>query len=255
VFFTDAQNSVDKITFDRQTDNISGVVVSRRIGLSSEVYPIDPNDLVNLPGGSFSDDRKDYVVLLCGDESRGIPDSLLSDRSRIRRAIDNGDEFIPVRIAFVPRVPWWNPLPLFIRVWRNYYVSRGAGIYHTDPFVLRDLGIERGRYALENAYSFASNSTRDIREARYNTVASSILKDGWKDAQPLEIMVLRQMGAQDNLNDGHHRMGICMTYGIRRASVRFAFAGKSSDWLLPLLRSLARLILRAKLYLPRLFLL
>jgi hypothetical protein len=220
-----------------------------RIGLSSEVYPIDPNDLANLPGDSCADET-DYVTLLCGDGSRGIPDTLLSGRSLIRQAIENGVEFIPVRIAFVPRVPWWNPFPLFIRVWRNRYISRGVGIYHTDPSALRDLGIERGRRTRENAYSFARvwNDTCGGGEARYDELVSSISKDGWNDAYPLEIMLLRQMGAQDNLNDGHHRMGICMTCGIKRASVRFAFAGKSSDWLQPLLRPLARLMLRAKLY-------
>ncbi|MDR1515501.1 MAG: hypothetical protein LBS45_07400 [Synergistaceae bacterium] len=220
--------------------------------MSSEVYPIDPNDLINLPGGSSADEdeKEDYVTLLCGDESRGVPDSLLSGRLRILRAIENGDEFIPVRVAFVPRIPWWNPFPLFIRAWRNYYVSHGTGIYHTDPSVLRDLGIERGRRTRETAYSFTRvwNDPREGGLERYDKLASSILKDGWNDVYRLEIMLLRQMGTQDNLNDGHHRMSICLTYGIKRAAVRFAFAGKSPGWLQLLLRPLARLILRAKRY-------
>jgi hypothetical protein len=112
------------------------------------------------------------------------------------------------------------------------------------------LGIERGRRTRENAYSLTRvwRDTREGGEVRYDELVSSILKNGWNDVYPLEIMLLRQMGAQDNLNDGHHRMGVCAACGIKRVAIRFAYAGKSFDWLRPLLRPLARLMLRAKRY-------
>jgi hypothetical protein len=219
-----------------------------RAGLSSEVYPIDPKDLAGLPDAPFAVAPRDPVTLLLGSPGSDAPDSLVSGRERAIEAAERGDAFVPVRVAFIPAIPRWNPAPLFVRAWRDFYVARSPGIYHTDPMALRGLGIERGRRTRGNAFDYAParRGERGAGAAKYDALTESIRREGWIDAYPFEIMLLRQMGAQDNLNDGHHRMGICAACGIRRATVRFVFAGAAPDSWLPMLRPLARVILRAK---------
>lgn len=80
----------------------------RHICYSSEVYHLDPRDLAVLADSpkSCKADCADKVVILIGEkdiydaQKPVIYDTLLKGRSLVEKAVADGRDFIPVRIAF-----------------------------------------------------------------------------------------------------------------------------------------------------------
>lgn len=225
----------------------------RRPVLSSEIYELSADDVSVLPdagGDAFSDDG---IVILLGRNPRredsGNKDVLLCGRALLDRAVKNGSAFVPVRLAFVPANSRFDFLSPFIRNLRNRIRFYGSNVYHVRPQDIRALKIERTFKTRENAYSFTKSSrrmTRAERDAEYDRIAGSIKENGFRDSDPIDIMLCRLTGSKDCVDNGHHRMGIALDLGLDKIPVRFCAAAAAPAFLRPLMRLFSTLNLAFK---------
>ena len=216
------------------------------IGLSSEIYHLDPRDLITLtdsPAWSQDLALKDEVVILLGDEKKHQADSLLKGRQVVENAIENKQDFIPVRLAFISRTSRFDVLSPLIRSLRYKHKSFSPNIYHTNPFDIRRLKIERSFRTRENAYTFTKKKNKlaePMRSQLYEELYQSMKKHGFDDRHPIEIMLCRSFGVQDTVDQGHHRMSVAIDCKLSRIAVRFGAAGKAPNFLRPLFLGLAK---------------
>lgn len=203
------------------------------IGYSSEIYEVDPADLIILKDcqqeqtkGIHADEE---IVVLIGNQNIGTIDTLVKGRDAVKKALNNGIEYVPVRFAFISKIPAWNLLPVFIKKFRYQYKYFNSHIYHVSALKLRELGLERGRRTAENAYAITNKRwviPEEERLEKYNSLVAS-LQEGFNDKFPISIMLCRRAGSKDCIDNGHHRMGICIEQGIDRISTNFIAAGKA----------------------------
>ena len=224
---------------------------------SSETYHLDPQDLFILKDSSLSDEVNvsDEVVLLIGhnpiwiDKSTGTPDNLLKGRAALEKAVADKVPYVPVRIAFIPKISRFDFISPLIRVLRYKHKFYSSNIYHIDPFEIRSKKIERNFRSQANAYQF-SNPKYKMDEAQrvsmYEKLKESMLTNGYNDRYPIDIMLCRILGVQDTLNQGHHRMGVAIDCNIHRIAVVFSAVGRAPRFLRPLFKILARLTLLFK---------
>lgn len=224
---------------------------------SSETYHLDPQDLFILKDSLLSDEVNvsDEVVLLIGhnpiwiDKSTGTPDTLLKGRAVLEKAVADKVPYVPVRIAFIPKISRFDFISPLIRVLRYKHKFYSSNIYHIDPFEIRSKKIERNFRSQANAYQF-SNPKYKMDEAQrvsmYEKLKESMLTNGYNDRYPIDIMLCRILGVQDTLNQGHHRMGVAIDCNIHRIAVVFSAVGRAPRFLHPLFKILARLTLHFK---------
>lgn len=223
------------------------------ICLSSEIYSLDPQDLIILEDSLLGDvnlcDNNTKVVILIGDEKKGINDTLLKGRYEVEKAIADGEQYIPVRVAFVSRTKKYDFLSPIIRKMRYKYKSFSSNIYHTKPADIRRLKIERNFRTKDNAYTFTKKKYRltcDVRKELYDNLYNSMKNKGFDDRYPIDIMLCRSLGVQDTLDQGHHRMSVAIDCNLDRVSVRFGAAGCAPKLLRPIFRLIAKISLFIK---------
>lgn len=205
--------------------------MSLNIGYSSETYELDPQDLLILRDSSAEEQKSlsvnNDVVVLIGNKNLGTSDTLARGRDIVKKAVNNGQEYIPVRIAFIRGISAWNILPLFIKKLRYKHKYFNTNIYHLSANKLRDMGIERGIRTAENAYAITNKRwviPEEERIKKYHDLVKS-LEYGFSDEYPVSIMLCRRCGYLDSLDNGHHRMGICIEQNIDRICTNFIAAG------------------------------
>lgn len=205
-------------------------------GYSSEIYEISPQDLISLKDceSTFAAKIKtnEDVVILLGNRNLGQDDTLVRGREIVRRAIEKNEPYIPVRIVFTSVIPAWNLLPLFIKKFRYQYKYFNNRIYHLSARRLREQGLERCRRTSNNAYAITNKRwaiSEQERQKKYQKLVNS-LQNGFSDEYPISIMLCRSMGAKDSIDNGHHRMGICLEYGIDHICTNFIAAGAAPRW-------------------------
>ncbi len=223
---------------------------------SSETYNLDPQDVIILRDTSqeILCDTKDEIVILIGntdlwDRTKGLPDTLLKGRDILERAVADNKAFVPVRIAFISRIKKYDFISPIIRVLRYKYKGYSSNYYHMDPHEIRKMNIERNIRTRENAYKFSNPRYKmkdDARNNTFDTLVESMKKNGFDERYPIDIMLRRNFGVQDTLNQGHHRMAAALECGLDKISVRFCAAGQAPKFLHPLFRILARLNLVIK---------
>lgn len=229
----------------------------RDICYSSELYELDPQDIYTLKDSDVANDVKasDEVIILIGhnplwiDQSTGTSDTLLKGREVLENAIKNNIPYIPVRIAFIPKIKKYDFLSPIIRVMRYKHKFYSSNVYHIDPFYIRNQRIERNFRTQENAYQFSNPKYKVDDEERmnmYSRLKNSMINNGYNDRFPVDIMLCRKFGVQDTLNQGHHRMGVAIDCNIHRISVIFSAVGKSPRFIRPLFRLFAKINLICK---------
>ena len=205
--------------------------MSTTIRYSSELYLIDPKDLIKLNDTPSSDANKikhnNPVIVLIGNYKKRKKDTLVCGRDIIKNAIDHNVDYIAVRFVFHTNIANWNILPIFFKGLRQNYKFESKMVYHTSLSHLRSLHIERGFRNAENAYVISKRwkITPEIRIKKYNKLKNSILKKGFSDKFPISIMLCRRIGIKDSVDDGHHRIGLCIENNIDRIAIHFRAAG------------------------------
>lgn len=223
---------------------------------SSEIYNLDPRDALVLRDApqEIPCHTKDEIVILIGntdlwDRNKGTTDTLLKGRDILERAVAANKAFVPVRIAFISRIKKYDFISPIIRILRYKYKGYSSNYYHMDPHEIRKMKIERNIRTRENAYKFSNPKYKMKHEVRNNTfeaLVDSMKQNGFDERYPIDIMLCRNFGVQDTLNQGHHRMAAALECGLDKISVRFCAAGQAPKFLQPLFRVLARLNLVIK---------
>ena len=218
--------------------------------LSSEVYHIDPRDLVVLSDVAKDAPmiESDEVVILLGNSRDGSNDKLYQGRDGIERAVAKGEDYIPVRVAFYTRTPWLNFIASLVKGIRKHYNGYGSNVYHVRLKDLEALKIERGIRTEENAYHFSYRRNErwtikeNQREEHFSKMDESFKKNGFDDKYPMDILLCRAFGVKDNLHQGHHRMMFSRKYGVERVAVKFVAASHMVSWLRPLFVFLSKVL-------------
>lgn len=192
-----------------------------RLGKSSEIYHILPEDIISLPDYKNSINIKDSIVVIISDNG----DELVCGRELVENAINDGLMYVPVRFIFKMRYPIWKLHITLIKKLRDRKRIKGSGIYHISPKHIRSLGIERAYRNINNAHKHAASMKHPDYKNLYNNLKVSIIKNGYDDRYPMDIQLCRSLGVQDTLNQGHHRMGILIENNIETASVSFSAVG------------------------------
>lgn len=222
-----------------------------RLGYSSELYPLETTDVANLPDGKdLASPFRDEVVILLGDCKKNIDDCLICGREIVNQALATGKKNIKVRLAFEVRTPRFDIISTLIKKRREKYESFCSRIYHIDPHAIRAMNIERNFKTKETAYNNTKKRwylPQEERVKKYNALYNSIREHGYRDDNPVEIMLCRSFGVQDTLHQGHHRMCVALDCQIDRISVKFKAAGYSPRFLHWLFKPLARKKLQDKL--------
>lgn len=223
--------------------------MNKRYGYSSELYPLDPKDLINLPDTkeqlpkSFLDKINGEVVILIGDHRVASKDTLIQGREIAERAIKDSKDFIPVRIAFEIHTPRFDFFSTLMKRRREKYRGYCSEVYHISPKAIRDMNLERNIRTPENAYDNTKKKwylAPEEREQKFKKLCKEIEEKGYSDKYPIEIMLRRSFGVLDTLQQGHHRMAICIELGIEKIAVRFGAAGQTKGIFAKLLMPLAR---------------
>ena len=234
-----------------------------KICYSSEVYGLAVEDIASLPDSSVVPENMpdDKVILLIGKRrlwSNDTPveqDTLLKGRAVVNEAVARGESYIPVRIAFESRVRSYDIISPIIRSLRYKYTLFSSNIYHIRPQEIRDKKLERNLRTAENAYKFSNpkyQMNEEERRETYDNLVKSMSQKGYDDNFPIDIMLCRNMGIQDTLNQGHHRMSVALECGIERISVEFCAAGQSPKFLHPFFYWIAKINMSAKHIISRL---
>jgi len=237
--------------------------MKKNICYSSEVYKLDVDDLLCLPDSAeyIKNLPDDEVILLIGKRRlwlNDIPveqDTLLKGRTAVLVAKEQGQKYIPTRVAFESRIKPYDFISPLIRKLRYKHNLFSSNIYHIRPQEIRRLGLERNIRTAENAYIFSNPKYQmDATQRRqaYEELVESMKEKGFDDTFPLDIMLCRNMGVQDTLNQGHHRMSVAINCGIDRVSVEFCATGQSPKFLHPLCRFIAKINMTVKHFISRL---
>ena len=227
-------------------------VLMNKICYSSEVYHLAVEDVASLPDAdlNLSHIPNDNVIILIGkrlpwhDDYPVQPDTLLKGRDVVAKAVAEGKDYIPVRIAFESRMKSYDIISPIIRKLRYKYNLFSSNIYHMRAQEIREKGLERNLRTAENAYKFSNSKhkiSKELRYSMYEKLVKSMTENGYDDNFPLDIMLCRNMGIQDTLNQGHHRMSVAIENGIDRVAVEFCAAGQAPKFLHPLFRWIAKM--------------
>ncbi len=221
------------------------------IAYSSELYKLDTKDVAALPNGDrkLAAGCKDSIVILIGNntdyKNRGeSKDVLLKGRKKLNWALKNKYKYVKVRIAFEPKNNRFDLISPIIRVLRYRLRTYSSNIYHMSPQDIRNMKIERNIRTKENAYVFSNpkyQMNTDERKKSFMRLLNSIKRRGFDDNHPLDIMLCRNMGVKDTLNQGHHRMAAAMEANVKRVSVMFSSAGAMPEFLRPLFLKIAKI--------------
>lgn len=211
--------------------------MSLNIGYSSEIYDIDPQDLEILPDAESAVSAhihcNDDIIVLIGNAEQHRKDTLVCGRRKIQEALRRRESYVPVRFAFVSNIAAWNIFPLFIKQLRYKYKYNNTNIYHVSARRLREQKLERGQRNAANAYAITNKRwaiPENDRRRKYQELVAS-MQNGFDDRLPISIMLCRRCGLLDSIDNGHHRLGICIDYNIDRIATNFIAAGKAPSFI------------------------
>ena len=231
--------------------------MTARYGSSSELYQLEPQDLLKLePLDNLEPSLQKLlaslastVVILLGDHRTGQADKLAAGRTALLQAEQSGLQRIAVAVVFPLRTPRWDFFSTFMKRRRETYRGYGTAVYHASAAELRAMNVERNIRSAETAYNYTNkrwHHSEQERADKYTALVTSLRDNGFDDQYPLEIMLRRSFGARDTFQQGHHRMAACFEAGVDRVALRFGAAGQAGGVLMPLLKWLAELKLHKK---------
>lgn len=192
---------------------------------SSHLYPFQAGDCLALPDASVQFVPAEEVAILLGNRERGIADALLRGRELLQGM--NPEEPVNVRVYFPVEVNFSAFLGL-MKHFRKRNKIFGTAVYHVPPSFLRESGLERCRRTEENAYRLhhLKVAVRDPLAA-YRRLSNQ-LKGGFDDRYPLAVMLHRDKRRIDSLDDGHHRLGLCIKHRLPQVGIVFCYASSSA---------------------------
>lgn len=191
-------------------------------------YSLKIDDLLVLPDGPrFAGKSFENVAILLGNAKKGKVDCLLSSREKLVE-LQKRQDYVETEIYFQPVISSWNLLLLFIGKLRKRFKVQGTNSYHIRPEEIKEKGLIRCVRTRENAYKFTQYYIPDEkRHELYDDLEKKIIQNGWDPKQSdLSIMLCRSFSYFDSLDDGNHRVNICLEHKVPEVTVKFRYAGK-----------------------------
>ncbi len=188
---------------------------------SSHLYPFYATDCLQLEEAPIKFSKKGEISVLLGNRKRGVKDTLLCGREQLLEM--SRSEIVNVRIYFPVDVNLSAFLSLF-KYFRKRNKRFGTEVYHVNPNFLREARLERCVRTAENAYSLHRLKVDvDSPLVAYQRLSEQ-LKDGFDDRYPLTVMLHRVKRHIDSLDDGHHRLGLCIQHNLPHVGIKFCYA-------------------------------
>ena len=214
-----------------------------------QTYMLKIDDLLVLPECA---DKTGYagedVAILIGNAQTGVSDCLLSSREELLRLREQQD-YVETSVYFYPVVHSWNLPVLLIGKLRKRFKTHGTHSYRIKPQEIKRKNLIRCVRTKENAYQFSHCDISDEERCRlYEELEQDIVNNGWNaDCGPLSIMLCRSLSYKDSLDNGNHRINICLEHNIPEVTVSFCYAGKSPRFLIKLLEGAEKIFAFANL--------
>ncbi len=191
-------------------------------------YNLKIDDLLALPDCAGENDYAGKeVAILIGNNKKGISDCLLSSRETLLE-LRKTQDYVETQIYFHPVIRSWNLLFLLIGKLRKRFKTHGTHCYHMRPQDIKEKKLIRCVRTKDNAYQFSQVHIPDEERYRlYEELEDDIVKNGWNaKCGSLSIMLCRSLGYKDSLDNGNHRINICLEHNIPEVTVSFCYAGK-----------------------------
>ena len=192
---------------------------------SSHHYPFYVSDCLSLSDASVQFTPTDDVAILLGNCERGVADTLLCGREQLQRM--NPADRVYVRVYFPVAVNVSAFLSL-VKYFRKRNKIFGTGVYHVPPSFLRESKLERCQRIEENAYRLHHLKVDVDNPLSAYRRLSEQLKGGFDDHYPLTVMLHRVKRHIDSLDDGHHRLGLCIKHQLPHVGIKFCYASSST---------------------------
>ncbi|MDR1694633.1 MAG: hypothetical protein LBR70_05555 [Lactobacillaceae bacterium] len=208
--------------------------MKNKLAYSSEIYLLKIDEILKLEnaGNYFGEDG---VVILLGDNNKGIPDTLYSGRKVLDAADKSKEKFVEARIAYKDMSDFFAFFVNLIKPLKRKHYVVGSGIYWTMLKDVENKNITRGMRNAQNAYQWSKGKAWSFSEAerksRYDKLYNSLKEKGYDYNNPILVLLNRKFGVRDQVLQGHHRMGICREVGIEEVSIRFWASPKSPDFM------------------------
>lgn len=206
-----------------------------------QTYALKIEDLLALP--DYAGKKKKYTkpAILIGNRNKGINDCLLSSRKELQKLAET-QEYVETEVYFKPAIGSWNVLLLLIGCWRKKFKVTGTNSYHIRTEEIKDKGLIRCVRNRDTAYQFTQCYIPDEeRHKLYDDLEREIIQNGWDDKNgQLVIMLCRSLSYIDSLDDGNHRINICLENKIPEVTVRFRYVGKLPSFLIQLFEVLSK---------------
>lgn len=196
-----------------------------KISLSSKSYSLHVEDLLLLEKATVYDESRRDVIILLGDVTRNVKDTLLSGASTLTHVLHRGDCFVDVKVAYEGFCPLKALALQFIKKMKKKSFQMGSHAYRIKLSSLLACKVHKKIVTRENAYTLASlrrqGCSKLDSEQMYHSLLESMRINGYDYAQPLSIGLNQKNGRNDRLSDGHHRLGICLELDVDQVSVKF----------------------------------
>lgn len=197
--------------------------MKKYLAYSSETYLLPIAELLLLEKSSGYEDSGEPAVL-AGSLKHNQKETLFCGAGVLEKAQAAGEEYYPVRFVYYT----YHPLPGFFinllkPVKRRFY-QEGIVRFHMRLKDILAMNLKRGVRDERNAYNWTNKRwamSLEERHKRYDTLYQSLKQNGYDDKSPIFVMINRNLGARDQLFQGHHRLNICKELGIEKLSVCF----------------------------------
>jgi len=213
-----------------------------------QTYSLKIDDLLALPDCQDAVAKKNVPAILIGNQKTGVSDCLLSSREELLKLKETQD-YVETAIYFRPVIHSWNLPVLLIGKLRKRFKTAGTHSYRISPQEIRDKNLIRCVRTKENAYQFTQcDIPEEERHRLYEELEQNIVKNGWRpECGSLSVMLCRSLSCKDSLDNGNHRINICLEHNIPEVTVSFCYAGKLPSFLIKTFMAVEKILRFANL--------
>lgn len=202
----------------------------KHIAQSSELYQIKTTELQALPveENDARNLKTDEIVVMLSETGA---DKLISGAEKVKSSTE---EFLPVRFAYASYPAYRAFLINLIKPIKRKFYKVFPKAYTTTLACILSNNVMRGERNESNAYQWTNKKwqiSREEAQKRYHDLYESIQKHGYDKKSPMLIMLNRKFGVKDQVLQGHHRIGICKSLGVKEVSISFWAVPKSFEFM------------------------
>ena len=197
--------------------------MKKYLACSSETYLLPIAELLLLDK-SFGYLAGDEPAVMAGSLKEKQKETLFSGAEALEKALAAGAEYYPVRFVYYTYHPLLGFFINLLKPVKRRFYREGIVRFHMRLKDILAMNLKRGVRDEGNAYNWTNKRwamSLEERHKRYDTLYQSLKQNGYDDKSPIFVMINRNLGARDQLFQGHHRLNICEELGIEKLTVCF----------------------------------